>query len=63
MKLPAWVLRILSYTELCIGFCLLGFIAIAIVDCFTRMFFFTIGLGNVFVGAIFHQKAMEAKSQ
>jgi len=47
MKFPIWLSRLLAYTQICIGFVLTAFASITL-----DMFYFTIGLGNVFIGVV-----------
>jgi len=54
MKRLSKLLFVLSYLQLSIGCCLTGFAAITL-----DMFYFTIGLGNIFMGAIVNLKAIE----
>lgn len=58
MKLPPKLLFVLSYIQITIGCCLTGFAAIILAG-FESMFYFVIGLVNIFIGAIVNLKAIE----
>ena len=58
MKLHPKLLFVLSYLQTIIGCCLAGFAAITL-----DMFYFAIGLGNIFIGAIVNLKAIEVSNQ
>ena len=47
MKIPFWLSHLLAFVQTCIGLCLTAFASITL-----DMFYFTIGLGNVFCGVI-----------
>ena len=51
MKPPIWLSCLLAYTQTCIGLALTAFVSITL-----NMFYFVIGLGNVFCGAIIFNK-------
>ena len=52
------LLFLLSYLQVSIGSVLAGFAAITL-----DMFYFAIGLGNIFMGAIVNLKAIEVSNQ
>jgi len=54
MKSHPKLLFFLSYLQVTIGCCLAGFAAITL-----DLFYFAIGLGNVFIGAVVNLKAIE----
>ena len=54
MKLPPKLLFALSYIQVIIGCFLAGFAAITL-----NMFYFAVGLANIFMGAIVNLKAIE----
>ena len=58
MKPRPKLLFLLSYLQVSIGCCLAGLSAITL-----DMFYFIIGLCNIFIGAIVNLKAIEASNQ
>ena len=58
MKLHPKLLFFLAYLQVSIGSVLAGFAAITL-----DMFYFAIGLGNIFMGAIVNLKAIEVSNQ
>ena len=62
MKPHPKLLFFLSYLQVSIGCGLAGFAAIVLAG-FESMFYFIIGLGNIFMGAIVNLKAIEVNNQ
>ena len=62
MKRPPKLLFILSYTQVTIGCFLAGFAAIVLAG-FESMFYFVIGLVNIFMGAVVNLKAIEVSNR
>ena len=58
MKPRPKLLFLLSYVQITIGCFLAGLAAMAL-----DMFYFAIGLGNIFIGAIVNLKAIEVSNQ
>jgi len=58
MKPHPKLLFFLAYLQVSIGCCLAGFGGITL-----DMFYFLIGLGNIFMGAVVNFKAIEASNQ
>jgi len=58
MKIPPKLLFVLSCVQTIIGCCLAGFAAITL-----DMFYFVIGLGNIFMGAVMNLKAIEGSNK
>jgi len=58
MKIPPKLLFVLSYIQVTIG-CILAGLAAMTLD----MFYFIIGLGNIFIGAVVNLKAIEVSNQ
>lgn len=58
MNLSPKLLFVLSYLQVTIGCFLAGFAAITL-----DMFYFAVGLGNIFIGAVVNLKAIEVSNQ
>ncbi len=58
MKCSLWLSRLLAYTQTCIGLTLTAFASVTL-----DMFYFVIGLGNVFCGAIILNKINQGDNQ